>query len=110
MTEFGRATAHDNPALAFLRARWRGEVPPLRLFWRDMVLVASTFNVLASGAAMLLFSLKMPLPIVLAAHFAVVPYNLFLILALWQTAERRGDSTVAYLAAATVWLALVSIL
>lgn len=94
----------------FFRARWNGEVALERLFWRDMIFIATALNACGSFLALLLLGFKMPLAVVLAAHFAIVPYNLFLTLAVWRTAERYGESTVAYMTGATLWLMLVTVI
>lgn len=74
----------------FFRARWRGEALLDRLFWRDMLLVGTILNVASSALALVLLGLKLPLWLVLAVHFLPVPYNIFLIIAVWRTAEKSG--------------------
>jgi len=74
----------------FLRARWRGEVPLDRLFWRDMLLVGTILSVASSALALILLGLKLPLWLVLVVHFLPVPYNIFLTIAVWRTAENTG--------------------
>ncbi|TJV71236.1 MAG: hypothetical protein E5X76_16725 [Mesorhizobium sp.] len=74
----------------FFRTRWRGEAPLDRLFWRDMLLVGTILNVASSVLALILLGLKLPLWLVLAVHFLPVTYNIFLTIAVWRTAEKRG--------------------
>ncbi|AZO18221.1 hypothetical protein EJ069_28385 [Mesorhizobium sp. M2A.F.Ca.ET.043.05.1.1] len=74
----------------FFRTRWRGEAPLDRLFWRDMLLVATILSVASSALALTLLGLKLPLWLVLAVHFLPVPYNIFLTIAVWRTAEKSG--------------------
>jgi len=74
----------------FFRTRWRGETPLDRLFWRDMLLVGTILNIASSALALILLGLKLPLWLVLAAHFLPVPYNIFLTIAVWRTAEKAG--------------------
>ncbi len=76
----------------FFRSRWLGQVPIDRLFWRDMMLVGTGINVASSAAALVLLGLKMPLGLVLAVHFLPVPYNIFLTIAVWRTAEKSGGA------------------
>lgn len=92
-------------ARSFFRSRWDGQVRLDRLFWRDMVLVGTAINVASSVAALILLGLKMPLGLVLAVHFAPVPYNIFLTSAVWRTAERTGGAkaSLAMLGSA-LWL------
>lgn len=74
----------------FFRMRWRREVLLDRLFWRDMLLVGTILNVASSALALTLLGLKLPLGLVLAVHFLPVPYNIFLTIAVWRTAEKSG--------------------
>ncbi|MBZ9848480.1 hypothetical protein LB565_10855 [Mesorhizobium sp. CA14] len=74
----------------FFRTRWRGEVLLDRLFWRDMLLVGTILSIASSALALILLGLKLPLWLVLTAHFLPVPYNIFLTVAVWRTAEKVG--------------------
>jgi hypothetical protein len=90
---------------AFFRWRWRGAVPLDRLFWRDLVLVGTAINIASSVAALILLGLKLPLAFALAAHFAPVPYNLFLTFAVWRTAEKAGGAKASLMMlGAALWL------
>jgi hypothetical protein len=93
---------------AFFRSRWQGTVPLDRLFWRDLVFVGSAINIVASMLALILLALKMPVALVLAVHFAPVPYSLFLTLAVWRTTEKSaGAKALLMTLGATLWLLLV---
>ena len=74
----------------FFRSRWQGKMPLDRLFWRDMLLVATLISIASSALALVLLGLKLPLWLVLLVHFLPVPYNIFLTLAVWRTAEKTG--------------------
>lgn len=74
----------------FLRSRWQGNVPLDRLFWRDMLLAGTAINIASSALALVLLGLKLPLWLVLTVHFLPAPYNIFLALAVWRTAETAG--------------------
>ncbi|RWM24801.1 hypothetical protein [Mesorhizobium sp.] len=76
----------------FFRSRWQGQAPLDRLFWRDMLFAGTAINIASSALALVLLGLKLPLWLVLAAHFLLVPYNIFLTLAVWRTAERTGGA------------------
>ena len=90
---------------SFFRSRWQGRVPLDRLFWRDLVLVGTVLNVASSVAALILLGLKLPLALVLAAHFAPVPYNIFLTFAVWRTTEKIAGAKASLMTlAATLWL------
>lgn len=98
-------------AESFFRPRWQGAVPLDRLFWRDLVFVASAISIASSAVALVLLGLKMPLALVLAVHFAPVPYNLFLTLAVWRTAERfPGAKAWMMTLGASLWLILTVVI
>ena len=112
MADLGRVEtgASTGTAADFFRARWLGEVPLGLLIWRDTLLVASALNAIASMTALGLLALDAPPMLALPVHFAFVPYNIFLTLSIWRTAERTGGSTVGYMLLATAWLVLVTVI
>ena len=95
------------PLFTYVRALWRGELPLARVFWIDMILIGSLVNILATIAALLLFVSGAPITFGVIAHFAPLPYNILLLVAVWQSAahENSGWSFPAQ-AAALVWLIL----
>jgi len=96
---------------SFFRARWQGRVPLDRLFWRDLVLVGTLVSLAASAVALVLLGLKMPLGLVLAVHFASVPYSLFLTLTVWRTAEKSpGAKAWVMTLCATLWLVAMMVI
>jgi hypothetical protein len=94
------------PALAYVQRLWRGEPPLFRVFWTDMILIGSLVNIVGAAVSMLLF-VSGAIVFGVVVHFAVVPYNILLFLAVWQSAARTpsGWSFPAQ-AAALVWLIL----
>ncbi len=88
----------------FFTRRWHGDIALPVLFWRDMLLVGTLVNLAASIAAMIVAATGAPLAIAVAVHFAPLPYNLFLFLAV----TRHGASalvsivSMAWLVAATL--------
>ncbi len=86
--------------------RWRGEVSLRRLFWRDMLAVGSFVNLFASFAALMAAAAGAPTAVAVVLHFAPVPWNVFLFVALW----RRPDRPPLMAAAAAVWLAAMTVL
>ncbi|TPI17337.1 hypothetical protein [Mesorhizobium sp. B4-1-1] len=103
-------TALIDHKAGFLRSRWRGEAPLDRLFWRDMLLVGTIVSIASSALALVLLGLKLPLWLVLAVHFLPVPYNIFLTVAVWRTAEKVGGfkAQLAMLGSA-LWLIATAI-
>ena len=89
---------------SFFRSRWLGQVPIDRLFWRDMLLVGTGISIASSVVALILLGLKIPLGLVLAVHFAPVPYNIFLTIAVWRTAEKSGAKASLMLLGSALWL------
>ncbi|MBA4175055.1 MAG: hypothetical protein C0505_00610 [Leptothrix sp. (in: Bacteria)] len=89
----------------FLARCWRGDVPLRQLFWRDMLLVGTMVNLLASFGALMIAAVGAPMPWAAALHFAPVPYNVFLCLSLWRRPVRPQPMALA----AAAWLVLVTI-
>lgn len=96
----------DAHARGFFAPRWRGQVPPAQLFWRDIVLVGSIVNVVMSFLALMLAAQGVATAIAVAVHLVPLPYNLFLCVALWRHPGRTGVQS----GAAFVWLALATLL
>lgn len=78
----------SSPAVDFFRMRWQGTVPMRRLFWRDLLLVGSVINGVASVVGLALLAGGAPAWLAVALHFAPVPYNLFLLLSVGRSPER----------------------
>lgn len=95
----------------FFLSRWRGLIPLDRLFWWDMIVVASGINIAAAAVALMLLGMKAPLMAALTVHFAPVPYNVFLFLAIWRTAGTVPGflSSLAQIVAAC-WLMLATLI
>jgi hypothetical protein len=107
----GRAAfAHDGlsalltPDRFFVR-RWRGQIGWRTLFWRDMLAVGTVLNLAASFGALALLAMGAPGAVAVALHFAPMPYNLFLCLALWRMPQRPAP----VLAAALAWLVVMTV-
>lgn len=90
----------NEPAPGFFVARWRGEVPLARLFWRDTVVVGTLANLAASLVALVLLTRDAPLAVVAGLHFAPLPYNCFLFAAIW----RAGAHAPWFRVGGALWL------
>lgn len=89
----------------YFRSLWRGEFPLARVFWTDMIIIGSMVNLLVSAAAMLLFVSGVPILFGVIVHFAPVPYNVVLFLAVWQAAAREMSVwSFAAQVAGLIWL------
>jgi hypothetical protein len=91
----------------FLLSRWRGEAPLGTVFWRDMLVIGTGLNVLTGLAAMAMLAADMSTALALAVHFSLLPWNLFLMLSVWRSAEKAPPSqaTVAKFGS-LLWLPL----
>lgn len=100
----------DERQSGFFAARLAGRVPLDRLFWTDMMIVATLINVAASYGAILMFGFKHPAWAAGAVYLAPLPYNVFLVLCIWRASERsRAASASAYRLAALAWLAVATL-
>lgn len=88
----------------FFARRWRAEVPLRMLFWRDMVLVGTLISLTSTAVAFAMLAAGATTGWAVAVHFLPLPYNLFLVAALW-----RQSGAAAYRWAALVWLAFVTL-
>ena len=86
----------------FFARRWRGEVPLATLFWRDMIVVGSLVNALATLSALIAATQGVALGVAAAMHFAPVPYNVFLFTAVGRSPQR----TPLVMGVAGVWFVL----
>ena len=93
-------------AAGFIGSRWRGETSLAVLYWRDMLAVGSIINLFTGFAALMLAAQGVDLLIAAAVHFAVLPYNVFLVIALWRTPQ--CTRTMAW--TSLVWLGAVTVL
>jgi len=93
-------------AAGFIGSRWRGEVSAATVYWRDILAVGSFINFLTSFAALMLAAQGANLLIAAAVHFAALPYNVFLVVALWRTPQ--CTRTMAW--TALMWLGAVTVL
>jgi predicted phage tail protein len=89
----------------FFRTRWRGEAPLAGVFWNDMLLAGTIVNGSATLLAMFLLSAGTSMILVGITYFAPLPFNLFLVVAVWRSAA-AATATAAFAArtAALAWL------
>ena len=77
-----------------------------QLFWRNLVLLTA-INIALSVVALILLGMKLSLAVVLAMHFAPVPYNIFLTFAVWRTGKIGGAKASMMMLGSALWLILV---
>ncbi|OGB42228.1 MAG: hypothetical protein A2461_01565, partial [Burkholderiales bacterium RIFOXYC2_FULL_59_8] len=85
---------------------WRGETTLIKLYWRDMLIVGSVINLFTGFIALMIAAQGGELWVAATVHFATLPYNAFLVLAVWRT---PGRSTVMAWTS-LVWLGAVTVL
>ena len=96
-----------NPrAAGFIGSRWRGETSLSVLYWRDMLAVGSLLNLVSGFAALMLAAQVTDIVVAAAVHFALLPYNVFLVIALWRTPQRTRIMAWTSL----MWLGAVTVL
>jgi hypothetical protein len=74
--------------ISFFRSRWRGTVALEQLLWRDMLLHGSAINLVLGLASLILFATEASDAIAATVHFAPLPYNVFLLAAVWRAADK----------------------
>ena len=87
------------PGSGFFASRWVGQVSLPLLFWRDMIGVASLINLAASVGALIAMASGLPPVWAVVMHFAPLPYNLFLVWAVWRHEQASSTAKLA----ALVW-------
>ena len=95
---------HLQPTV-FFAGRWQGRVPLPVLFWRDMLMVGSGINLAAGFVVLMLIAQGMSLGLAIAIHFLLLPYNLFLAMAVWRSPQASRVTT----SAAALWLVLFTV-
>ncbi|MES2716327.1 MAG: hypothetical protein V4795_11200 [Pseudomonadota bacterium] len=90
---------------SFFARRWQGQVPVHTVLWRDMLGVGTAVNVLATFVALLSASQGAASWVAVALHFAPLPYNVFLFIAVRRAPPPSRISKLVGL----VWLALMTV-
>jgi hypothetical protein len=96
---------------SFVLSRWRGQMPLATVFWRGMIIVGTTINVLTSVTSIGLFALDLGAATALAVHFLPLPLNILLFVSVWRSVDSTGrfEALGARIAAA-VWFVGATIL
>lgn len=74
--------------MTFFAQRWRAQIGWPTLFWRDLLLIGTSLNLLMTGTALVLISRDVPMQWVLLAHLSPLPYNLLIVSAIWRAPRR----------------------
>lgn len=78
----------------FFSGRWNGDVPVRRVFWWDALICATALNALAGVFGLILLTRGADPALWAAAHFGLLPYNVFLFLAVWRFSEHCWDRRI----------------
>jgi hypothetical protein len=92
---------------------WAGEVPLARVFWSYAMIGGTALNAAATLLAMALLAADAPALLALAAFALPIPYNLFVLVAVWRSASAyQGPRLLADLArvASVIWAVAASTL
>ena len=86
-------------------------MPLQQLFWRDMLLVGTSVNLATTLVALFVWALGGATAAGVAIHFAPLPYNAFLLFAVWRSAERAAEPAAsAVRTGAVLWMIAASVL
>jgi hypothetical protein len=85
---------------SFFTHRWQGNVPVRRLFWLDMLGTGTVVNLLFGFVALILLAKKTDPVWSMAVHWLAMPYNLFMVGALW----RHRDAGRLHRTVGSAWL------
>ena len=91
----------------FVKQLWTGEFPLGRAFWYYAVGYGLLLNLVTALAFFALLQNDANMVLVVLAFASPVPYNIFMVVAVWRSADRyRGPKTWAELARAStvIWM------
>lgn len=95
-----------SPVLAFVRSRWHGNISLRRLFWWDTLAVATLVNAVVAMFSLILLAKGLADTGMWALlHLILLPYNLFLVMAVWrhaQSGSRQRFVTLGWLGATLI--------
>ena len=90
---------------SFFARRWNSGVKLRLLLWRDMVGVGTLVNLSTSFVAVTMLIQELPTAYPVLVHLAPLPYNLFLLAAVWRSTERTASAMMI----GSIWFALMTI-
>jgi hypothetical protein len=92
-------------------SRWRGQAPLETVFWRDMIIIGTVLNAIAGLTSILMLALDVGTVAALAVHFSLLPWNIFLFISVWRSAEfaQQFEAAIARIGA-VVWFVAATVL
>lgn len=100
-----QAIGRMSTADGFVVRRWRGRIRVERLLWPEMLGVGTVVNLLATMLAVTALIQGGPGWLAVLLHFAPMPYNVLLLVAVWRAADR----TVFAFVVALAWLVVMTL-
>jgi hypothetical protein len=91
---------------------WRGEESLARAFWEYAILYGTLANLITTAATFAALALGLSGAIALAFFVLPIPYNIFVVVAVWRSAQRyQGSREWALLAriGVVVWALIASL-
>ena len=91
---------------------WRGDVALHETFWRYTIAYGLLINAITSIGFLVLIASDHAMLAFLAGYAVSLPFNLFIMIALWRSAERyQGDQSTARFmqTAGVVWILFLSV-
>ncbi len=88
---------------AFFADRWQGRTAVQRLFWRDLLGVATLLNLLVGFVSLVMLAKRVEAPWPWLTHLLPLPYNLFLGCSVW----RHRDALQSHKAVVLAWLVVM---
>jgi len=73
-----------------LKALWRGDLELRDAFWNWAVFGGLLVNLASSALFLVLLSLDQPLPAFVIGYGFSIPYNVFVVVGVWRSADRHG--------------------
>ena len=98
--------------MALAKALWGGRCPLQDAFWQYAVLYGLLLNLVTHLVFFILFATDANMVLVVLAFVAPVPYNIFVVVAVWRSAARYpGSKTWADMArlGVVIWMAGLSL-
>ncbi len=91
---------------------WAGEVPLRQAFWQYAVVYGLLLNLITTLAFLVLIARDANTALIVLAFASPVPYNVFMVVAIWRSAGRYpGPKTWADLArlGIVIWMVVLTI-
>lgn len=95
----------------FVTSRLSGTAPLETVFWRDMLAVGTAINMAAAAAAFTAMTNAWPGWLGILLLILPIPWNLFLGVAVWRSAEREGGPAAITAKVVTViWVIVMTLI